>query len=101
MVAGLGLVVAGAELAAAGYLAGAGKWTLVQERDRWCRKAVAGAGLVAAVAGKWPLVSAGSGRLSLVQEGGRWCRTGSCWCRKVAAGVCWFRKVAAGAGGGR
>ena len=44
---------------------------LVQEGDRWCRKAVAGAGRAAA---------------------------GVYWCRKVAAGVCWCRKAVAGAG---
>ena len=50
----------------------------MQESDRWCRKAIAGAGLVVADA---ELVFAGI-----------------CWCRKVAAGVCWCRKAVAGAG---
>ena len=50
----------------------------------WCRKAVAGSGLVAAGA---ELVSAGAERWSLLQEGGRWDRAGCCWWRNVVVGA--------------
>ena len=82
--AGLGLVVAGICWCRK-VVTGPG---LVVAGVYWCRKVVAGSGLVvtvaelvAAGAGKWPLVSAGTWRWWLVQECGRWCRTGSCWCR--------------------
>ena len=69
MVTGSGLVVAGAELVAAGIC-----WCRkVAAGVCWCRKAVTGAGLTAA-AGKWPLVSAGAGR-------------GSCRCSEVVVGA--------------
>ena len=71
----------------------------------YCRKVVAGSGLIAAGA---ELVAAGARRWSLLQEGGRRCRTGSCFCREVVAdagvvvaatgkwspvqeGSCWWR----------
>ena len=67
VVAGAGLVAAGAEP----VVAGAGRGSLLQEGGHWsragscfCRKVVAGAGVVVAAAGKW----------SPVQEGSCWCR---------------------------
>ena len=47
----------------------------MQEGDCWCRKVDAGAGLVAAGAGRWPLL----------QEGGCQCRTGSSFGKEVVA----------------
>ena len=50
----------------------------------WCRKVVAGSGLVVAGA---ELVAAGAGRWSLLQEGGHRSRAGSSGAELVAAGA--------------
>ena len=70
-----------------------GRW--FRNGIRWCRKVVAGPGLVVAGICWCRKVVAGSG---LVVAGAELVAAGNYWCRKVAAGVCWCRKVIAGAG---